>query len=476
MAPLLSWNLRERSSTIYRLLHLFDCCLVCFLLWVATKFYEVPWSPYYTRLLLVVFVFSFVSFHNFQLYRSWRGWKYYRDFFAIVRAWGMVISLVLAYFFLFKISEAFSRLVCIVWASTTPFILFLSHLAVRRILHYYRAQGKNIRRAVIVGAGDLGQHAAKRIEDIPWAGIKVTGFFDDKVEIDDSFRAYGRPLLGRTDDLKEHLKTHQVDYVYIALPMRAERKIFKILKECRDLGAQLFLVPDIYIFGLHHAEIQSLGEMLVLNFNPDTPWKRTFDICFSIAVLFFLSPLYLLIALAIKIDSRGPVFFKHKRIMATGRSFECLKFRTMVVGADKKLETLLKKDPAMQREWEQHYKLKNDPRITRIGRFLRKTSLDELPQFINVLKGEMSVVGARPIVGKELETYYKAKDEQSAGRYCSMKPGITGLWQVTKRSDTEDYNERVELDDQYILNFSIKMDIIIILKTVVCIFKRKGAY
>ena len=162
--------------------------------------------------------------------------------------------------------------------------------------------------------------------------------------------------------------------------------------------------------------------------------------------------------------------------MATGRSFECLKFRTMVVGADKKLETLLKKDPAMQREWEQHYKLKNDPRITRIGRFLRKTSLDELPQFINVLKGEMSVVGARPIVGKELETYYKAKDEQSAGRYCSMKPGITGLWQVTKRSDTEDYNERVELDDQYILNFSIKMDIIIILKTVVCIFKRKGAY
>ena len=257
--------------------------------------------------------------------------------------------------------------------------------------------------------------------------------------------------------------------------MRAERKIFKILQECRDLGAQIFLVPDIYIFGLHHAEIQSLGDMLVLSFNPDTEWKRSFDVVFSLLVLVLCSPLFLLIALFIKLDSPGPVLFRHRRIMATGREFFCLKFRTMVVDADKRLERLLAENPELRQEWAQHFKLKNDPRITRIGRFLRRTSLDELPQFVNVLKGEMSVVGARPVVGRELEDYYKGNGEESAGRYCSMKPGITGPWQVMKRSDTEDYQERVELDDWYVLNYSLKTDLKIIAKTVACIFTGKGA-
>ncbi|NLZ16280.1 MAG: sugar transferase [Desulfobulbaceae bacterium] len=476
MTPLMSWNLRERSSLIYRFLHLLDCCLACFLLWALTTLYDVIWSTYYTRLLVVVFVLCFCLFHNFQLYRSWRGWKYYKELFVILRAWAAVVAALLAYFFLFKISEAYSRAVIIVWSLTTPFILFMAHLAVRRVLRHYRARGKNIRHAVIVGAGDLGLRTAQRIEDVPWAGIVVAGFFDDKVELGASLQALGKPLLGRTDDVEGYLRQHELDYVYIALPLRAERKIFKILKDCRDLGAQLYLVPDIYVFGLHHAEIQSLGDLLVLNFNPDLEWKRSFDVCFSLAVLILLFPIYLLIALAIKLDSPGPVLFRHKRIMATGRPFYCLKFRTMEVDAEKRLQELLAADTDKRAEWERHYKLKDDPRITRIGRFLRRTSLDELPQFVNVLKGEMSVVGARPIVGKELEDYYKTNDDHSAGRYCSMKPGITGLWQVMKRSDIVDYKERVELDDWYVLNVSLKTDIHIIIKTVSCMFNGKGAY
>ncbi|MGI6639702.1 MAG: sugar transferase [Desulfobulbus sp.] len=476
MTPLLSWNLRERSSMIYRFLHLVDCCLACFLLWLITMLYGVAWSVYYTRLLVIVFVLCFCFFYNFQLYRSWRGWKYCKEFFAITRAWAGVIAALLAYFFLFKISEAYSRVVLLAWSLVTPFVLFLSHLAVRRVLRYYRAKGKNIRHAVIVGAGELGLCAARRIENVPWAGIEVVGFFDDKIELGATLHALGKPLLGRTDDVEEYLRSHDLDYVYIALPLRAEKKIFKILKDCRDLGARLYLVPDIYVFGLHHAEIQSLGDMLILNFNPDLEWKRSFDICFSLLVLIALSPLYFLIALCIKLDSRGPVLFKHKRIMATGRPFYCLKFRTMEVGAEQRLQELLASDASMRAEWEQSYKLKNDPRITRIGRFLRRTSLDELPQFINVLRGEMSVVGARPIVGKELEDYYKTNDERSAGRYCSMKPGITGLWQVMKRSDIVDYKERVELDDWYVLNVSLKTDLYIILKTIACMFNGKGAY
>ncbi|RJX20489.1 MAG: sugar transferase [Desulfobulbus sp.] len=216
--------------------------------------------------------------------------------------------------------------------------------------------------------------------------------------------------------------------------------------------------------------------MLVLSFNPYTPWKRAFDLIFSSLVLLLSLPFMLVIAALIKLDSRGPVLYGHRRITATGREFICLKFRTMVQDADRKLEELLAKDPELRAEWEKTFKLKNDPRVTRFGHFLRRTSLDEFPQFINVLKGEMSVVGARPIVGRELEEFYKNRGRESAGRYCSMKPGITGPWQVMLRTDMDDYQERVDLDDWYVLNYSLWNDIKIIAKTVVCMFTGKGAY
>ncbi len=476
MSPVLSWNLRERSSVIYRLLHILDCSLVCGFLWLLVHWYNVPWSRYYTWLEVVAFAVCFISFHYFQLYRSWRGWKFYREFLVILQAWSSVVGFVLFYFFIFKISEGYSRVVFIFWSLATPFLIFFSHIVVRKLLRYYRSQGRNIRHAVIVGAGDLGLRMVRQLEEIPWAGIEVVGFFDDKMENREALAESNKPLLGRINEVRDYLKNNDIDYVYVALPMRAERKIFRILRECRDLGAQLYLVPDLYIFGLHHAEIQSLGDMLVLNFNPDSSWKRIFDVIFSSVVLFMSAPLMLIIMLLIKLDSRGPVFYRHRRIMATGREFECLKFRTMVVDAAEQLERLLADDPELAEEWKKNYKLKNDPRITRIGRFLRRTSLDEFPQFINVLKGEMSVVGARPIVGRELEEYYKGNGEESAGLYVSMKPGITGPWQVMKRNDMDDYSERVELDDWYVLNYSLRNDIVIIFKTIRCMFSGKGAY
>jgi len=476
MSPLLSWNLREQSSHIYRILHFIDCALVSLVLWGLVHIYQVPWNPYYNYLEIVSFVLAFLSFHHFQLYRSWRGWRFYKEFLVITQAWGTIIGLLLFYFFIFKISEAYSRVVFMIWSLIMPFVLFFSHLVVRKLLRYYRSQGKNIRRAVIAGAGDLGLRMAKQVEEIPWAGIEVIGFFDDKDETRNELQRIEKPLLGRIGEIKNFLKENDVDYVYIALPMRAEKKIFKILAECRDLGAQIFLLPDLYIFGLHNAEIQSLGNMLILNFNPSSRWKRQFDVIFSILVLILSFPLFALIALAVKIDSKGPIFYRHKRITATGREFNCLKFRTMAPNAEQKLKELLATDHLMREEWDKTFKLKKDPRITRVGRFLRRTSLDEFPQFYNVLKGEMSVVGARPVVGKELQDFYKKNGKQSAGRYCSMKPGITGPWQVMKRSDTEDYQERVQMDDWYVLNHSLWYDIKIIMKTVGCIISGKGAY
>jgi len=212
--------------------------------------------------------------------------------------------------------------------------------------------------------------------------------------------------------------------------------------------------------------------MLLFNFAPTFPSKRYFDIVFSLLALLATLPVTLIIALLIKLEDGGPIFYGHRRVTVTGKVFKCLKFRSMIVGADEGLAEILSNNSAAREEWEKTYKLKNDPRTTRVGRFLRKTSLDELPQFINVLKGEMSVVGARPVVHAELCNYYK----ENAGLYCSMKPGITGPWQIGKRSDTEDYDERVELDTWYVLNHSIWLDLGIIIKTVLRVLTGKGAY
>lgn len=455
-----------------RLLHLVDCLVVVGYLTILVFWYKVPWSPYYNKLIAITFVLTFISFQSFQLYRSWRGWKYFLEFLVILKAWGAVIGLLLFYFFIFKISIAYSRVVILIWSITTPVLIFCIHLVARKLLRLFRARGKNLRRAVIVGAGELGVNLVNELESMPWAGIKILGFFDDKVDEENYDDVLGKPILGNISAINEYLETQDIDYVYIALPMRAEKKIFKILRECRSLGARIFLVPDLYLYGLHHAEMQSLGSLLILNFNPNTEWKRSFDLIFSTLILIGTLPLTLLVAAMVKLNDGGPIFYRHKRITAAGKKFNCLKFRTMRVDADRELDRLLAENEDIKREWEKSYKLKNDPRVTRIGTFLRRTSLDEFPQFINVIRGDMSVVGARPIVGKELNGFYK----ESAGRYCSMKPGITGPWQVGQRSNVESYEERVQMDDWYILNFSLWTDIKIIVKTVYCMFVGKGAY
>ena len=469
---MLSINLREQSSIFARILHLVDCTLATGYLWLLVMWYRVPWSDYYTRLLVITFILCFICFQSFQLYRSWRGWKYFLEFLCILKAWGTVIGILLFYFFIFKISVAYSRVVILIWSITTPVLIFLLHVIARKTLRVIRQNGKNVRRAIIAGAGDLGVNLLKEVESMPWAGIEVMGFFDDKIKDESVLDVHGKPVLGTIEEITDFLEQHDIDYVYIALPMRAEKKIFRILRDCRSLGARIFLVPDLYVYGLHHAEIQSLGQMLILNFNPHTEWKRSFDLIFSIAVLIGTFPLTLLIALLIKLSDGGPVFYRHKRITSAGKTFDCLKFRTMRTGADQELQKILENDEKLKKEWERTYKLKNDPRITRIGRFLRKTSLDEFPQFINVIRGDMSVVGARPIVNNELYEFYK----ESAGRYCSMKPGITGPWQVGRRSNVDDYEERVKLDDWYILNYSLWTDIKIIAKTIGCMIKGNGAY
>jgi exopolysaccharide production protein ExoY len=199
--------------------------------------------------------------------------------------------------------------------------------------------------------------------------------------------------------------------------------------------------------------------------------KRMFDVFFSFFVLLLLSPLFLCLSLLIKFTSRGPVFYAQKRVGRGKKTFYCWKFRTMYLQADLLLEELLKNDPLLQKEWLETWKLKKDPRITWVGNFLRKTSLDELPQFWNVLKGDLSIVGPRPCVETELELHFKEKME----KILSLRPGITGLWQISGRNNLT-YPERVRLEEQYVDTQNFWFDLQLIAKTILVIFSSKGAY
>lgn len=202
-----------------------------------------------------------------------------------------------------------------------------------------------------------------------------------------------------------------------------------------------------------------------------TPGKRLFDIFFSFFVLTFGFPLFLIIALAIRFSSKGKVFYYHERIGRGGKPFLCYKFRTMYADADSRLKEILESNPAFKMEWEASRKLKKDPRITPIGNFLRKTSLDELPQFWNVLKGDLSTVGPRPVVEEEMKNYLGEK----AGKILSIRPGLTGIWQVSGRNDTS-YQTRVCLDEKYVDTHSFLLDVLLILKTIPKMIFSRGAY
>jgi exopolysaccharide production protein ExoY len=203
----------------------------------------------------------------------------------------------------------------------------------------------------------------------------------------------------------------------------------------------------------------------------DQDWlARALDIVIALAALLLTLPLFTVLAIAIRLTDGGPAFFGHKRIGRGGRSFRCLKFRSMVVNAEERLQALLASDPAAAREWARDQKLREDPRITALGKFLRKSSLDELPQLLNVLRGEMSIVGPRPIVEAEIVRYGR-----SYRHYCQVRPGITGLWQVTGRNNVS-YQRRVALDRLYVQTKSLPTDVKIILKTIPAVLVRDGSY
>ena len=329
---------------------------------------------------------------------------------------------------------------------------------------------------ILIGAGHTAEHVLRFFRDDLGYRYDILGIIDDapiSSLVRERFLLYGN-----IDQASQIIKDTRVQQVIICAPGLEKDKLTSLIEKIQPLVRNISFIPDLIGAPISGVEPQMLYDeqimMLTLKNNlarrRNRIYKRTFDLVATISGGLLISPILLAIAIANAISNHGHVFFAHRRIGKNGKEFYCYKFQSMVPDAEAKLEQYLKSHPEARKEWEETFKLTNDPRVTKLGAFLRKTSLDELPQLWNVIKGDMSLVGPRPIVKKEIPRYGEHFKE-----YCSVLPGITGMWQASGRSDTT-YAERVAMDTWYVHNWSVWLDIMYLAKTFGAVIHSKGAY
>jgi len=335
-----------------------------------------------------------------------------------------------------------------------------------------RIKSVNTVQVLIIGTNDRAIAFADKINGTPEIGYSVVGFIDDPWANIEKLDKSKYPLLGRLNHLEKLLKNNIIDEVIICLPIKSYyEKINKLLNICEEQGVNVRLAANFFDLKIAQSSIDLLDNIPILTFH-STPIalfklliKRAIDIIVSFIIILVLLPFLPILAIIIKLDDSGPIFFSQERAGLNKRIFTLYKFRTMVVDAEK-----LKKSLAPQNEASGPvFKIKDDPRLTRLGKWLRKTSIDELPQFYNVLKGDMSLVGPRPPLVSELEKY-----EWKNIRRLSMKPGITCIWQISGRSNIP-FHKWMEMDMEYIDNWSLLLDFKILLKTPAAIISGSGA-
>ena len=354
------------------------------------------------------------------------------------------------------------------WAIITPLAYGVAYSALRIVLPRVISSPGNLCTAVIAGVNDTGICLAQQFQNDPYLGTHVLGFFDD-CDPGDLPPDMPAPAKGRLHDLSEYVKQNHVETIYLALPMVAQPHILNLLDSLKDTTASIYFVPDIFITDLIQGRFNSVGNMPVIAVC-ETPFtgfnglvKRASDVVLSVFILLILLPLMLLLAIGVKLSSPGSVIFKQRRYGLDGKEILVYKFRSMTVCDDGDVIKQATKD---------------DARITRLGAFIRKTSLDELPQFINVLQGRMSIVGPRPHAIAHNEIYRKAIKGYMIRH--KVKPGITGWAQVNGyRGETETIDKmekRIEYDIEYLRNWSLSLDFWIIVKTALIILKDRNAY
>jgi exopolysaccharide biosynthesis polyprenyl glycosylphosphotransferase len=433
---------------------------------VGEQFFA-PFSEY--TLMLVAYTGLMVMFMAVDgVYTAQRGGSWFTEVYRIVNATTTVGVILFAVVFLVR-TLVYSRLM-ILWAILfTIVLLSLARLMQRWIRAGLRRRGVGVARVLIVGAGELGRTVMRTIVANPALGYQIAGFVDDnpsKAELG-RYKNYGS--LERVEEL---LRSEPVDEVLITLPWMYQRKIVGLVRACERVGVRARVVPDIFQLSLSRLDVDDIGGIPLIGIKeakisrPGRVLKRALDVVFALLILLINGPILLLSALLIRLESAGPVLFKQTRIGEKGRPFTIYKFRSMYHGAEEQVEALRTLNEASG----PLFKIRDDPRITRVGKWLRRTSFDEMPQFLNVLRGEMSVVGPRPALPAEVTQYQHWHLQR-----LEVQPGITGLWQISGRSDLT-FDEGCLLDIYYIENWSVPLDIIIMLRTIPRVLFGSGAY
>lgn len=435
---------------------------------------EVSFSEY-IKLLPVIILFSAIILRYFGLYLPKRGSSFVYEFLNILKTSTITVFLLIVITFFYR-SYSYSRAVMVFFWVTTIFSLILSRGLIRQLLRWLRKRGFNLRYVLIIGANDLGKMVLEKIKENPWTGFKVIGFIKETShETPESNSVSGSErhgkingveILGGIDSINDVIKEKSVDQIFITLPLEAHKDLGGILQTLEEETVDIRVIPDFFQFMTLNAGIEDFDGLPVINLSesPLFGWnrviKRVADIIFSLLILTILSPIMLVIAILIKLTSHGPIFYKQKRLGLAGEVFEMLKFRSMNVDAEKETGPV----------WASE----DDKRVTTIGRFLRSFSLDEIPQFINVLKGDMSIVGPRPERPVFIEEFRK-KIPKYMLRH-KMKAGITGWAQVNGWRGKTSIEKRIEYDLFYIENWSIALDLKIMWLTLWKGLINKNAY
>ena len=418
-----------------------------------------------------VFVWH-VIFSSFGLYYSHRLSSIGVEIAALLKAITLGTLIILSCSWIFAIGIV-KPIFLLVFVSGTSIITIASRLVLRRLQKWARLRGRNLRYLLVVGANERARKFVRKIESRPELGYRFIGFADEQWKGNGDIEKHGWKLVSNLTDFNSYIKETIVDEVVIALPMRSlYQEASRIFATCEEQGIIVRNLSDIFNSKLARSRTEYFGnEPLIAHYTGAmSGWqigaKRIMDFVFSAALLLILSPLFLVIALLIKLDSPGPVFFVQERVGLNKRRFRLYKFRTMVEDADewqKELETLNEATGPV-------FKIGNDPRITNIGRILRRTSIDELPQLINVVKVDMSLVGPRPLPIRD----YNGFCQDWHRRRFSVQPGITCLWQINGRSEVS-FEDWMKMDMKYIDRWSLWLDIIILAKTIPAVLKGSGA-
>lgn len=444
-----------------------DPLIIMGTLYLFSMLFAEPFTGYSLVLMILAFFISSSVYQYVDPYRTWRSGRmmaYARD---IVVGW-VVTALILVFLgSVSGLSYHYDENVVLVWFLATPFVLLLSHLAARK-LGSDPAKDSELRSVLIIGANDVGVKFANTIARFPNLYMKVCGFFDDRTDVRQP-RAMRHPVLGTMDDIAAYVRTHQIKMIFISQPISAQPRIRRLLDELQDTTASVYFLPDIYVFDLMQARFDNVGGMPVIAIceSPFTGFnslvKRSSDIVLAALITLALVPVMALIAAAVRISSPGPVIFRQRRYGLYGEEIIVYKFRSMTVAEDGAQVVQA---------------TRNDQRVTRVGAFLRRSSLDELPQFINVLQGRMSIVGPRPHAVAHNEQYRKLIKGYMLRH--KVKPGITGWAQVNGlRGETETLDKmeaRIRYDLDYLRNWSLWLDLLIVVRTVKVVAARENAH